>query len=390
MVAALPDIGLAAAALLLLLIAAALWVLQGLVRLAFHFVPIIGGWISSHIDSALNDARNAVLKGAASSWHGAVSMLNWLSGYLWGMFDQAVITMVDAAGTVANIVEVQLPRLAADAEATASRLVGVAEAEGRALVAGVVREVSADITTVERDARSLFTAAELETARLVAAAEGQAAALVRGAEQLAADSLARASTVLQADITAAGQLAGREVAALAGVVGADVSALERGLASGLATAEAAAAASLAAVRAGVYTDLETWGDQAVSRAWPDAAGDLGALRDAIGADFPWLNDLLGALGGLGTAGLAGALIRSMATSQAVTRLATDCIVPNCRNLSGLGQLLEGLLGDAAAAAMLAWVIFMVTDPGGWSADMQAVAVTPASDAINAFAHLVGG
>jgi hypothetical protein len=116
--------------------------------------------------------------------------------------------------------------------------------------------------------------------------------------------------------------------------------------------------------------------------------DLQALRDVLGADFPWLNDLAGLMAGAGTAGLLGALIRSMATSQAVTKLATDCIVPNCRNLSGLGSLLSELSGLLEGDIIFALLAAAVTDPAGAARDIEAAIYQPAADAVHLFSGLL--
>jgi len=100
----------------------------------------------------------------------------------------------------------------------------------------------------------------------------------------------------------------------------------------------------------------------------------------LGADFPWLKDLEQVLAGAGAAGLAGALIRSLAGTQAITKLAEECIVPNCLNLSGFGSELHNLLGVAGDAALLAFLVTAVADPAGWAADMAATAL-PVGQAI---------
>ena len=156
-----------------------------------------------------------------------------------------------------------------------------------------------------------------------------------------------------------------------------------------AAAKAAAIVTAEAYAHNIYTDIDTWGKTAVHDAWPDSGQDIAALRKTLGGDFPWLNDLAGALGGLGAAGLLGALIRSMATSQAVVRLADECVVPNCRNLSQFGRDLQGLIGEAPQAAMLAWMTFLVADPSGWAKDTADIGGPVARGVTDATARLFG-
>ena len=373
MVAALPDIGLAAAAALLILLACALWILQRTLGTALGYVPVIGGWIKSHLDAALNDARNAVLSAASSSWAGAVHLINWLSDYLWTTLDRAVEAFGAVAATISHIATVQIPAAIRSGEAYALTRYAAAVAYADTLVRTAETDAARAIASVQAYALNLARAAEGYAAGLAGQAEADARVLFATAEADAAAAVLAADRALSAAISQAQQDAAAAVAKLAAQTQTALSALSRDLATGLAGAQATAAAQLAAVRSGIYTDLGTWADDALRVAWPDAGADLGALRGVIGQDFPWLNDLLGALGGLGAAGLAGALIRSMAGTQAITRLATDCIVPNCRNLSTFGRDLAGLLAGAGDAALVAWIIFMITDPSGWADDTDKLA-----------------
>jgi hypothetical protein len=260
--------------------------------------------------------------------------------------------------------------------------------------------INSDFTQSLSYANGLFTRAEavaqgwvntalLYAADLFARAEADALALVSRAEADAANLVTQASTALQAQITSAEALAAREVSGLAASTQAAVNQLANDITSGLAGAEALAYSQVQALQRGIVTDLETIGDTAVGLAWPDAVPDINALRGVLGADFPWLNDLLGIMAGAGTAGLLGALIRSMATSQALTRLATDCIVPNCRNLSGLGNDLSQLLGIISEGALLAWLAEMVANPQGWARDTGTVLGPIGNDSISAARTLLG-
>lgn len=385
---ALPELGALAAVAALLIIAAALWVLQGLIRNSLGRLPVVGSWINSNIDSALNDARNLVLQAVGATWGFAKTMFRWMIAFFKNPLAQILFFAAEAWQFGSKVVNVWLPDLQIRVLVTASQWFSTAENYAHGLYDTAVNYVntqvtralvlaSSEVATVEHDARVLFDTATADIANAIVSAESYAANLV-----------VNASTALQADILSAENLVIGDINALQHSVQAAVDELGRELAAGVATAESIAASRLAAVEGVIYTDLETWGIQAVRDAWPDVQGDVQALRGVLGQDFPWLNDLLGALGGVGAAGLLGALIQSMAGAHAITRLATDCIVPNCRNLSGLGNDLSNLLSTASTAAMLAWLIFAVTDPSGWAAETDAaaggVAATLAQDAARLF------
>lgn len=368
----LPELGALAAFAFLVLIAAALWVLQQLLVNSLGKAPLIGSWISSTLNGWLNDARNAVLSGASASWGAGVQMFRWIDAFVHNPITMTILVFTKVYSAIAHLVTVTIPGVSNNLLIWASGEFSRVEAdlstfETNALVAadGLFTRAEADITAVQDqlllDASALFTRAEQDALTWADEAVAGAANLVT-----------QASTALQAEITSAEALAASEVSALTASTQAAVNQLAADITSGLASAEALAYSQVQALQQGIITDLETTGDAAVSLAWPDAIPDLQALRDTLGADFPWLSDLAGLMAGAGAAGLLGALIRSMATSQALTRLATDCIVPNCRNLSGLGNDLSNLAGLFAAGTIFAWLAEAVADPTAWASDTNSV------------------
>jgi hypothetical protein len=386
---ALAGLGDVAVALMLLLLAAALTLLIYVLVNSLGKAPVIGSWISGTLSGWLTDARNALLNASKSSWHGLIDLINWCNSLSTSILVHAYQFYDEASAAISRIVYVRLPQFLGSAYSSALSLYDTVRAEiasdysqatsyAASLVAGAESWVQAQVSQLAAEASSLFTRAEQD-----------ALAWVGDAETAAANLVTESSTALRADIAGAEQYAASEVSALAASTQAAVNQLANDITGGLATAETLAYSQLEAAVRGITTDLETIGDSAVSLAWPDAVPDLQALRDTLGADFPWLNDLLGLLAGAGTAGLLGALIRSMATSQALTRLATDCIVPNCRNLSGLGKFLQALSGDASEAAMLAWLVEAITNPSGWASDTNALLGGPANDTITAVRGLLG-
>lgn len=384
-----PELGALAAVGALLIIAGALWVLQGLIRNSLGRLPLVGGWINSNIDAALNDARNAVLSASGATWGVAVQLFRWMQAWFRNPISETIRTFAEVYSFGRRLYDVTLPALEVRVLATASGLASSAIAHADGLYNAAVSYVTASIASALAQAASWVTAAENYATRLFDTAALDITSGIARAESDAASALNAATSALGANITAAEQLAAREVTALEASTQTAVNQLASNLAAGLATAEALAASNLAALQHGIITDLEQTGDAAIGLAWPGAAGDIQALRGALGADFPWLNDLTGLLAGAGTAGLLGALIRSLAASQAVTRLATDCIVPNCRNLSGLGQFLQSLFADATDVALFAWLAEAVADPQRWAADTDALLGSIATDTASAARTLLG-
>jgi ribosomal protein L18 len=387
---ALPDLAAVVAAGFLLLLACAILLLAALLANTLGHAPVIGGWIRRDLAGWLRDGGNAVLGAAKATWHFAAGLFNWAQDILTKPLIYAYNWAVSAWKWLNVLFTQTLPDLENRVTADIVSAYDRAERDTAAAFSAAERDAARLAVAAERDAAQLARRAENYAAGLVSAAEKSLTAAILNAEHAAATGITEAERALQAGISAVASGASADLAALAGQVNTTAGELARDIVAETQAAEAVAAAQLAAVRAGIYTDLTTWGNQAVTEAWPDASGDIAALRRALGGDFPWLNDLAGALGGLGAAGLAGALIRSIAGTQAITRLAADCIVPNCRNLSGLGNDLQQLLGDASIAAMIAWLIFGVTDPAGWASETYDAAGRPLTAVVSGVSHLVGG
>jgi hypothetical protein len=366
------DLGALAAFLFLLLIAAALWVLIRIIEGSFGKAPVIGSWISRDIGGWLNDARNATLKAAGATWGFAVHLFDWVGRFFVTMFKAIGGTFAAFGETVWHIATVQIPAVENRAAGYAMKLYD----QANAYVVAVEHTVESDILRVEvavtAKAVSLFQSALAYAQAGLATLRSDVTAGLAAVEATAANDVLNASTVLSADIAAAERTAAADVAALAATTAAGLAQAGRDITAGVATAEAVAAARLDAVRGVIYTDLDTWGTDALKVAWPDASGDIAALRLALGADFPDIAGLLDALAGAGALGLIGTLIRSMATSQAITKLATDCIVPNCRNLSGFGKDLQELLGVVSGASFLAWLVFTIAEPAAAARDTETV------------------
>lgn len=389
MVAALPDLGAVAAALLLLLIAAALWVLIQLLVNSLGKAPLIGSWITNTLGGWLNDARNAVLDAAKASWHAAVKLFDWAIEAITKPVLIAWHFMDSASAAISRLAFVRLPELWAQASSYALGLYHSAVSYAQTLEVQALVYADGRVAALENTVQGWAAQALVYAAQLAARAEAYALQLVTTAEASAASTITEASTALQAEIRTAELVAAGEVSALAATTDALIGQLASDLTSGLATAEALAYSQVTALGRGIVTDLEQTGEAALQLAWPDAIPDIEALRQALGADFPDVQGLLRLLEGAGAAGLLHALITSLAGTAAITKLATDCIVPNCRNLGGLGNFLQSLFAGATDVALLAWLAEGVANPGRWAADTDALLGSIATDTASAARTLLG-
>lgn len=363
----LPELGALIGFVLLMILAAVLWMLSRLLVRGFSNIPLVGSWIGNELAGWVQDAATEIVNDAHQVFAYGVRLFQALETGVTFLFGAIESDFAAARDSIDHVIGVVVPREVGDLRAWADGELTRVEDDARALASAALGTAEHDLTALRAYADQQLGLLRSYADSIVAGAEADARSLFDTAEADAANALARASSVLETDIVTA----------------------ERDASSAIAAASAVAAAQLAAVRQGIYTDLENWGDQAVATAWPDAAGDLANLRKVLGGDFPWLNDLTGALGGLGVAGLAGALIRSLATSNALTNLAADCTVPTCRNLSQFGNDLASLLGTASTAAFLAWLVFGIADPAAWAQDTAAAGGVIGNDAIASARGLLG-
>jgi len=381
--------GFAAAGFLLLLAAAAALIAVVLAN-TLGKAPVIGPWVARDLAGWFRDASNALIKASSATWHFMTGMFNWAQDIL----TKPLIYAYNFAASAVKAINTLFTQTIPDAENRALNyalgLVRTAEADADHLFTVARTDIDAVARTAAAQAETLFKEAESYADRAVSDLRTAVDAAITAAERTAASEVSAAEQALAAGITSLGHDVANDLAGLATSTNSDIARLAKDITAEGQAVAAVASANLAAAVSGIYTDLDTWGNRAVAEVWPDADADIDALRQAIGSGFPDINGLLGDLAGLGAAGLLGALIRSIAGTAAVTELAADCIVPNCQNLSQLGRDLQELLSLASTAAMIAWLVFAVTDPAGAAADIQDVALNPLRTVITDASHLFGG
>lgn len=361
-VLALPDIGLLLAGLLLAFLAFALWGLRDLLTGAFSHVPVIGGFIGRSLGSLLDSARRDVLSASHSSLSGATRLFRWVSGWMGHVLTGIGHTFTAIATTIDHLVRVQVPHLFDVARHETAVLFDGLRHDAARWVADARHQAAVEFDGLRHDTLAWIDDVRFYVDRQVAASRAYAASLFARAETDVASALADARAFAAAETGALARAVAGDLNALATETGTLFRTAERDAAAGIAAAETAASVALVDAVKGIVTDLDTWGNEAVTRAWPDVQGDLDALGRLLGRDFPDIGKLIPALEGAGAAGLLGALIRSLAGSAVAVRALEDCVIPNCRNLSQLGKDLSELGSAVSAAAMVAWMAYIAADP----------------------------
>lgn len=199
------------------------------------------------------------------------------------------------------------------------------------------------------------------------AAVADAAALVRTAEADLTREIAQASG------TAAGAVSTAEAYTKAAVAGA------------LVTAGTQAATTAEATVGALVTDV----DNTLAPAVTGVIDDVGSLVGVLGTDFPDVSSVLRELDLSKVGSLAGGLLGALSITRALTRLAEDCTVPNCRNLSKYGRDLQALLGVVEGAAFLGLITDMVRNPEPTAVAIEGALGSVARDTAAGVRDLIG-
>lgn len=280
-----------------------------------------------------------------------------------------------------------------------------------ALRAGLVGLISAVETSVKRvalalyqDAVALLSAVESRLIALISAVETavehyalslyhDAVGLISAVESRVLGELSAVEAHLQDQVvglvkSAEADLIG-EVDQLAGTVKADLTQAldyaESEAGKALTAAEAYAVTAATAAVGVLVTDV----DQAVAPVVTGLIDDIGSVVGVIGSDFPDVGSLLRDLDLSKLGEMAGALAGTMTIVQALTRLAEDCTIPNCRNLSGVGRALQDLFALVEGGSLLALIAALITDPEGTATELHQVLDPIVSDGINAARSTLG-
>lgn len=124
--------------------------------------------------------------------------------------------------------------------------------------------------------------------------------------------------------------------------------------------------------------------------WPQLVTEIDGATEATGGQMPELAALLQAVPRTGAATLGEAATDPLAIQRALLRALTDCVIPNCRNLSQAGRDLTSLFGLVEGAALLAFLAEIIHDPETAARDTVDILDPVFSATLGGFVDLVGG
>lgn len=259
--------------------------------------------------------------------------------------------------------------------AQAAVWVNAAKAYALSVGNNVLAQAAVWVTGAEQYAFGLATNVLNQSLAWVNAARADAAAGITVEHQFAVTAFGQAEALTKQAFDAANVYAG-QLAQIA----------EQDIAHALTTAEAFAQTTATAAVGALATDI----DNAVTGALSGIYTDIDtAIADVVGIAGTGDADILAGLRAIPVSiplDIAGLAALTGATTLTLTRYLKECGIPNCQNLSGLGNELQALLGMVEDVAFFALFAEMIHNPDRarqLAEDAFGGVVTAATDAATA-------
>lgn len=306
-----------------------------------HFLNIIHSTFAEVVASLTwikNTAIPTAVRGLTAAYTNADAVVHNYATALAGDIERD-LRAGDAAVTAFVVAMV------GDVEADARTLYADAIGYTNAIKAGIENDITASAATVhnfaaaiagdvETDARNLFSQSVAFTTNAVAAVDAKATALFNQAER---DAISAANT-----------------------------------------------ATSTAIRA-----IESEVTHDITPIWNATAQAVAGAISTAGTDF---SDAIGYIKSLDLSkplDLAGTLAATLAIATTLTKLADDCIMPQCRNLSQVGRDLQALFGIVEDGLLFAFLAELIKDPAAGIALVEDTLGTVAHDAVSIGRAMVG-
>ena len=383
-----PEEILAAVMAILLIVGALL-----IARLIANLLPDIHIPLVGSLRGLVNSATSSVISGAQSAWELAGDGAYWLivapvvftyhliSGGInlaenigWKL---ATIIRVTIPGTLtvamqfAQSVEDTVKSLFAAGLALAAQQLANAQAALTSLISEIHAGLSADIINLDNTLTNAISAVDGTLSAAITTSLGEAYAFTTRVEATVEGDLHALASVVTADVLAVEHLAVAEIGqALSAAEAFAVTAAGVAAHDAVTALDAVTETSVAAVWQGVITDVDNV-ITAAEQDFADVVTDLQSVARAVPAD------------------IAGAITATLALSIPMLKLAERCVIPNCRNLSGLGQFLADLFTDATDLALVALFTELATNPTSGAQDVFDTLGTLANDTLGLGKTLVG-
>lgn len=383
-----PEEILAAVMAVLLLVGALL-----IARLVANLLPDIKIPLVGSLRGLVNSAMNGVIGGAKAGWEVTADGAYWLIVapvvFTYHLVSGAINLAENIGWKLANILRVTIPqtlavamKFAQSVEDTVKSLIDASVA----LAASAVATLRASLTALINEIHAGLSADIVALQNYATSAIGALTASTTSAIQTALSLAYTFTSKVEAAIE-------NDIAALASKVAGDIVNAEHlataAVGQALSAAEAYALTQALKAATAAVTELDHLTQTTVAAIWQGIITDVDNVVAVAEQDFADVVTDLRSVARAVPTDIAGAIAATMAISIPLLKLAKDCTMPNCRNLSGLGRFLEDLFTDATDAALVAMLIELVHDPKSGAHEVMSSLGGLANDTVGLAKELVG-
>lgn len=383
------ELGLLVAAMFAILILAALYLITAIFGAAFRKIPVVGPPIANAFDWVTRWARGALI----ATLHGTLWACQKIAHTVMALLNNMYQAQLDAIRAVIDAAEhtrfTVLPREIVAARQFANRVANQVYYQARAYtdqeiasvrkdMAALRRQIDTKILNLQNTLVTLVNATRKVLDARITDAVNQLTAKIQALGRKEAADFAKAEADIHAAEARVNATIAADVKTLNTELAADVQAVEQLAKQLAADAELAAVAD---VNAAVKVAMET--------AWPPVTAMIGQLQEIAAPDFTAVLALLALVPTEVPVTAPEAFAATETVLPPILRLLTDCVIPQCRDLGGLRNFLHSLLSAGFDAALIAWLIYCITDPQGAARDTEAVGGPIANDTVGALLGLFG-
>lgn len=374
-------------AILLILAAAQFGKALAAVMPTWH-IPGLGsitGWITGMIGKGIA-AQLAFLDQYAAP---AVTFLTAPVIVLENMFDTVNRAFSGVYHALEHLAKVSLPYLLSVAVHDIAVAYGKLVYAIAVAKAAVLASLTYWVAVVRQEAAQLYAKALYAVALAESALRAELSYWVNALRAEAAQILAQAryaANAVEAVVTAklaywVNTLRAEAAAAISGLTGYVNTEINAVKAFATATAIQAANAAIGALNRIIAADLVS--------PWTQVAEGVQGLIDEADKDFTDVVDGLKKIDLSIPTDVVGAIAGVAAIAIPLLRLAKDCTMPNCRNLSQVGRDLQSIFGMVEGGAFIALLGAAASDPAGFAHDINSTIGTVVNDAVGIVRNEVG-
>lgn len=345
----------------------------------------LGGLIRGAANAALHAVENLM----DSSLHALVAFITYPVHVVDQLFGWLVNGITEAATTAEWIVDTYVPRYYHAALAYAYKLTVYAEHYAVTMANNVYRALVHNVAQLRAMIAAGDRAVTLWVISNIKMLERLINSTYNRTYSLLASNIKQIDTWLVNDVKALQSDIGRAVATGEAYTRAYATGVTSALTSEVAALDAKIVTATSTAISGAVGVITTDIGNIAATTWQDLDTAVTAATGVLATDFPDIGAWIKGLDITKALDIAGVTALSISTAGVIARYLEQCGIPNCRNLSAIGRALQDLFGAVEDGALLAFLIYLISDPEGAAAELQAVLGAIVDPLVSAGRDLLG-